>query len=67
MNFISVCPQINVLCDKMTVRENMIFFGKFKSDADLTADIDKYLEMFNLDAKANTLASNLSGGQKRKL
>ena len=33
-DFISVCPQENVLCDKMTVLENIIFFCRFKDVQD---------------------------------
>ena len=66
-DFISVCPQSNILCDKLTVKENMYFFGRFKCVEDLDREVEKNLELFNLQAKANTLACNLSGGQKRKL
>ena len=66
-DFISVCPQENVLCDKMTVKENIIFFCRFKDVPDIDTVIQENLEQFNLESKANTLAKNLSGGQKRKL
>jgi ATP-binding cassette subfamily A (ABC1) protein 3 len=66
-NFISVCPQENVLCNRMTVKENLQFFAKFKGIADEDHHVQKNLRLFNLESKADTLANNLSGGQKRKL
>ena len=66
-DFISVCPQENVLCDKMTVFENINFFCRFKDVQDADDKISQNLKLFNLTEKKNTLAANLSGGQKRKL
>jgi ATP-binding cassette subfamily A (ABC1) protein 3 len=66
-DFISVCPQVNILCEKMTVQENIKFFCKFKDVKNEDDEIERNLELFNLAAKADTLACNLSGGQKRKL
>jgi ABC-type multidrug transport system ATPase subunit len=51
----------------MTVKENIIFFCRFKDVPDIDTVIQENLEQFNLESKANTLAKNLSGGQKRKL
>lgn len=56
-----------MLCDKMTVKENIIFFCRFKDVPNIEQVIQENLELFGLKAKANTLAKNLSGGQKRKL
>ena len=66
-DFISVCPQENVLCNRMTVKENITFFGMFKNVENLDDVIERNLQLFNLQSKADTLASDLSGGQKRKL
>ena len=46
----------------MTVKENMKFFFRFKNMANIEAVIEENLEKFNLVSKADTLASNLSGG-----
>ena len=43
IDFISVCPQENVLCNKMTVKENIKFFGKFKNVQDLDRAIETNL------------------------
>jgi ABC-type multidrug transport system ATPase subunit len=51
----------------MTVQENIKFFCKFKDVKNEDDEIERNLELFNLAAKADTLACNLSGGQKRKL
>jgi ABC-type multidrug transport system ATPase subunit len=51
----------------MTVTENLEFYGRFKGMERIEVYIDEALEKFNLVAKKNTLAANLSGGQKRKL
>ena len=51
----------------MTVRENILFFGKFKNVQNLGDVVQKNLQIFNLENKADTLASKLSGGQRRKL
>lgn len=67
VDFLGVCPQENVLFEKMTVYENLRFFCLFKNMPRSDILIDEALEKFNLEEKKNTLAVNLSGGQKRKL
>lgn len=44
-----------MLCDKMTVKENLLFFFKFKDVQNIDAVIDRNLELFNLTSKADTL------------
>ena len=51
----------------MTVYENLRFFCRFKNMPRSEIMIEEALEKFNLEKKKNTLAVNLSGGQKRKL
>jgi len=46
----------------MTVKENIIFFSKFNKIENFEQKLVEYLNMFNLTAKADTLAANLSGG-----
>ena len=67
VDFLGVCPQENVLFEKMTVYENLRFFCLFKNMPRSEILIEEALEKFNLEEKKNTLAVNLSGGQKRKL
>ena len=67
VDFLGVCPQENVLFEKMTVYENLKFFCRFKGLLRPEILIEETVEKFNLDSKQHTLAANLSGGQKRKL
>uniref|UniRef100_T1JE66 ABC transporter domain-containing protein n=1 Tax=Strigamia maritima TaxID=126957 RepID=T1JE66_STRMM len=74
-NNIGLCPQSNMLFDKLTVKEHLKFFGKVHSPISLKIDSSKGLKreiisllwQLQLDNKKNTLAMNLSGGMKRKL
>ena len=61
-DFIGVCPQHDVLFEKMTVRENLSFFCQFKNIDREEIMIEETLERFNLVTKCNTLAGDLSGG-----
>ena len=61
-DFIGLCPQVDVLFTKMTVRENLIFYCKLKNIQDMDTVIDDTLDKFNLTAKQTALASNISGG-----
>ena len=66
---LGLCPQYNVLFDRLTVREHMQFFttlkGVPKSEAEV--EINKLLTDMNLMMKADSQSSTLSGGMKRKL
>lgn len=64
---VGVCPQENVLLTKMTVVENLIFFSAFKGHENPEPLIDAMVEKFSMGHQRDTLAANLSGGQKRKL
>ncbi|XP_037350632.1 ABC-type organic anion transporter ABCA8-like isoform X2 [Talpa occidentalis] len=67
--FIGLCPQSNVQFDFLTVRENLRLFAKIKGIQ--SHEVDKEIQRVLLELKMtnikNTLAQNLSGGQKRKL
>ena len=64
VDFIGFCPQDNVLIDKLTVRENLTFFSRFKGveSDNVEIMIDDILHDYNLKANENTFAMNLSGG-----
>eukprot|EP00750_Incisomonas_marina_P015114 INCI18082.1.p1 GENE.INCI18082.1~~INCI18082.1.p1 ORF type:complete len:1528 (-),score=250.84 INCI18082.1:2500-7083(-) len=67
---IGVCPQHDVLFDKLTVREHIQFYANVKGqpvDDEFEAKTNKWLEQLDLLDKSNDLSTNLSGGQKRKL
>ncbi|CAB4007510.1 ATP-binding cassette sub-family A member 3-like [Paramuricea clavata] len=66
---LGLCPQHNVLFDKLTVREHLKFFvnlkGKFGPEAE--QEIDSMIVDIQLADKANWQSRLLSGGMKRKL
>jgi len=66
-DFIGICPQENVLFEKMTCEENLQFFCRFKGLSNIDAIVEDSLGKFNLTAKKDELAGKVSGGQKRKL
>ena len=51
----------------MTVRENLVFYCKLKNVQDIDSVVAETMEKFNLLAKKDDFAHQLSGGQKRKL
>ena len=56
-----------MLFTKMTVRENLLFYCKLKNVPDMDTVIDETLEKFNLTSRQSAFATEISGGQKRKL
>lgn len=67
-NMIGYCPQENSFFDKLTVKENLIYFSylyniKHESDDKIMG----LLSSVDLSDKVNELACNLSGGMKRRL
>lgn len=63
------CPQHNVLFEKLTVEEHLLFFSKLKQvqNNQMKKNIENMLFDIGLTAKRNALVSTLSGGMKRKL
>lgn len=66
---LGVCPQHNILFDTLTVQEHIIFYGRLKGlrPSQISAEIDKYLQILQLEDKRHEQSQNLSGGMKRKL
>ncbi|XP_046858898.1 phospholipid-transporting ATPase ABCA3-like [Xenia sp. Carnegie-2017] len=66
---LGLCPQHNVLFDKLTVREHLKFFinlkGKFGVEAN--EEIERMINDIQLADKAHWQSRYLSGGMKRKL
>ena len=58
---------MDVLFLRMTIKENLIFYCRLKNVENMDVVIEETLAKFNLTAKANAFASQISGGQKRKL
>uniref|UniRef100_A0A5F8GW21 ABC transporter domain-containing protein n=1 Tax=Monodelphis domestica TaxID=13616 RepID=A0A5F8GW21_MONDO len=66
---IGVCPQFNVHIDLLTVRENLRLYAIIKGVPPKTVEQEVQRVCLELEMKSiqDTLAVNLSGGQKRKL
>ena len=64
---VGICPQQNVLWDKLTPREHLELFSALKGAGVSPEDIEQSLEDVGLTSKADSLSEALSGGQKRKL
>ncbi|XP_013358666.1 PREDICTED: ATP-binding cassette sub-family A member 8-A-like isoform X1 [Chinchilla lanigera] len=64
-----VCPQSNVQFDFLTVKENLRLFAKIKGIQlhKVDNEVQRVLQELEMKNIQNTLAQNLSGGQKRKL
>lgn len=66
---LGICPQHDVLFEKLTVEEHLKFFAVLKGfpQEGLQDECDKMLESIGLTEKRNNLSGELSGGMKRKL
>ena len=67
---IGVCPQHDILFDKLTVKEHLELFGAIKGMSDsctLDAEVASKIEDVGLEDKADTISEHLSGGMKRRL
>lgn len=69
-NHLGVCPQSNILIDRMTVKEHLHFFIRLKGVWNWTkskSQVNEMLSNTKLEDKVNTRSSQLSGGMKRRL
>ena len=66
---LGLCPQHDVLFDRLTVEEHLWFFAKLKKCPSwrVKEEIDRMIECIGLTDKRHTQARALSGGMKRKL
>ena len=67
---ISLCPQENYLFPDMTVDEHMTLIARLRDTShieDLSSHINWILTTLSINDKRTTIASNLSGGMKRRL
>jgi ATP-binding cassette subfamily A (ABC1) protein 5 len=64
-----VCPQHDILFDKLTVREHLQLFGAIKGvqPAALAVAIEQGMKEVHLHTQSGVQSERLSGGQKRKL
>jgi len=66
---LGVVPQLDSLDNELTVRENLIIYGRYfgLSRKDLRLRADELLEFVQLTERANDPVEPLSGGMKRRL
>ena len=66
---IGICPQHDILFELLTTREHLVVFAGIKGvpTDKLDEEVDKALAEVNLEKHKDTMATKLSGGQKRKL
>ena len=66
---IGICPQYDVLFNNLSVEKHLELFCEFKSveKSQIPHEIDTIIKNVDLLEKRNSKASDLSGGQKRKL
>ncbi|VDM95252.1 unnamed protein product [Thelazia callipaeda] len=68
-SFIGICPQHNILFDKLTVAEQLRFYGALKGipKHKLDSEVSKTIKDLGFSGLENKFANLLSGGMKRKL
>lgn len=66
---LGMCPQHNVLFDKLTVEEHLWFYARLKGmkSNDLSSEMDMMFEDLGLPKKRKSHVDCLSGGMQRKL
>eukprot|EP01083_Nonionella_stella_P193083 713449_1 len=64
-----VCPQHDVLFQNLTVREHLELFCRLKGVPGhlIAREVDKSIQLIDLQDKEHEFPGNMSGGQKRKL
>jgi len=66
---LGVCPQDDTLDTELTVRENLLIYGRYFGipRREVAARADELLGFFQLSEKASAKVDSLSGGMKRRL
>lgn len=64
-----LCPQFDTLIERLTVRENLLLFGKIKGLGDdiLGPCCEAFMTTLNIKRYENKLIQQLSGGNRRKV
>ena len=67
--FVGICPQHDVLFDRLTVEEHLWFFAKLKGcpSGRIRGEVDRMIQSVGLADKRHVQTRYLSGGMKRKL
>ena len=67
---LGVCPQFTAIDGQLTVREHLLLYGRLKGiprGPELNQNVDTLLRATTLAEYTDRLASQLSGGNQRKL
>ena len=66
---IGICPQDNILFERLTAREHLTLFGILKGvpQSQIQAKVEEMLVLIGLGDKADKISKTYSGGMKRKL
>ncbi|KAM5356058.1 hypothetical protein ACJ41O_002704 [Fusarium nematophilum] len=64
--YLGVCPQYDAL-DLMNTRDHLSFYARIMGIKDVNSNVEHLMKRLNLTPHAHTLATKLSGGNKRKL
>ena len=67
---LGVCPQFTAIDAQLTVREHLLIYGRLKGLAygsELSSNVESLMVATSLNMYADRLASQLSGGNQRKL
>jgi ABC-type multidrug transport system ATPase subunit len=64
-----LCPQFDTLVERLTVKENLLYFGQLKglSGDTLTEVCEAFMVAMNIKKYQNKLIQQLSGGNRRKV
>ena len=64
-----LCPQFDTLIERLTVKENILFFGRIKGlDEDIVESVSEaFMQAMNIKRYENKLIQQLSGGNRRKV
>lgn len=64
-----LCPQFDTLIERLSVRENLLFFGQIKglNDKHLVPVCEAFMQALNIKRYEHKLVQKLSGGNRRKV
>ena len=64
-----LCPQFDTLIERLTVRENLLFFGRIKglSNENVVSVCEAFMKAMNIKRYEHKLIQQLSGGNRRKV
>lgn len=64
-----MCPQFDTLVERLSVRENLVFFGRVKGVPESCIDdvCNTFMKVLKIDRYQHKLIQHLSGGNRRKV